>query len=41
MRYRLARSDDLPRFVELIHNSFIDRPDIRCMMPRLWASLLQ
>lgn len=41
LRYRLTTAADLPRCLEMVHNSFTHRPDVRSALPRIWAELIE
>jgi len=40
-RYRLTTAADLPRCLEMVHNSFTHRPDVRGALPRIWAEHIE
>lgn len=41
LRYRLTTAADLPRCLDMVHNSFTHRPDVRDALPRIWAELIE
>jgi DNA-binding CsgD family transcriptional regulator len=41
MRCRLIKPDDLQPCLEMVHNSFVDHPDIRRQMPLIWGDMLR